>query len=206
MNGLTPEDLVSRVLYRRGSIGFTDISYTAIFDEQFSAWKVYSLWILLKLTKNMLRNMFQPLYRHFGLHHRCFLWSDGYFWIISNNKVFLKSKALWELFLLAILTEFFFIYLKGIKFRGYYILRFSRFLTIFAKFCTRVKFQNYKIPKVNTREIKYLASLNSLVLNIWSKYDIDTRISRFSTDSNEIRVSVTYLITITLINNRKSDI
>lgn len=36
MNGLTPEDLVSRVLYRRGSIGFTDISYTAIFDEQFS--------------------------------------------------------------------------------------------------------------------------------------------------------------------------
>ena len=35
--------------------------------------------------------------------------------------------------------------------------------------------------------------------------DIDTRISLISTYSNEITVSVTYLITITLINNRKTD-
>ena len=48
--------------------------------------------------------------------------------------------------------------------------------------------------------------------NIWSKYDIDTRILHISTGilhistySNEIRVSVTYLITITLIKSRKID-
>ena len=34
-------------------------------------------------------------------------------------------------------------------------------------------------------------------------YDIDVRISHISTSSNKIRVSVTYLITITLISNRK---
>ena len=44
---------------------------------------------------------------------------------------------------------------------------------------------------------------NSLFPNIWSKYDINTRISHISTNINEIRVSVTYLITPTLINKRK---
>ena len=58
------------------------------------------------------------------------------------------------------LNRIFFIYtLKVLNFAVLYFV-------IFAKFCTRVKFQNHKIPKVNTREIKYLASLNSLVLNI----------------------------------------
>ena len=38
------------------------------------------------------------------------------------------------------------------------------------------------------------------------QYDIDTRMLHISTYSHEIRVSVTYLITITLINNRKIDI
>ena len=33
MNGLNPEDLVSRALYRRGPTGFTGISYTEIFDK-----------------------------------------------------------------------------------------------------------------------------------------------------------------------------
>ena len=41
--------------------------------------------------------------------------------------------------------------------------------------------------------------------NIWSKYDIDTRILHISTYNNEIRLSVTYL-TITLISNSKIDI
>ena len=31
--GLNPEDFVSRALYRRGPIGFTAVSCTAIFDE-----------------------------------------------------------------------------------------------------------------------------------------------------------------------------
>ena len=50
-------------------------------------------------------------------------------------------------------------YLKGIKFWRYEISRFSWFLTIFVKFCTRIKFQNHKIAKLNTREIKYFPSL-----------------------------------------------
>ena len=41
----------------------------------------------------------------------------------------------------------------GIKFRDF------RDLTIFAKFCARVKFQNHKIAKLNTCEIKYFPSL-----------------------------------------------
>ena len=44
---------------------------------------------------------------------------------------------------------------------------------------------------------------NTLFPNIWSKYDINTRISHISTNINEIRVSVTYLISPTLINKRK---
>ena len=39
--------------------------------------------------------------------------------------------------------------------------------------------------------------------DIWSKYDIDT-IPHVFTYSNKIRVSVTYLITITFNNNRKN--
>ena len=53
-------------------------------------------------------------------------------------------------------------------------------------------------PKLNTCRV-----WDSLFPNIWSKYDIDTCISHMSTYSNKIRVSVTYLITNTLINNRK---
>ena len=48
------------------------------------------------------------------------------------------------------------IYLKGIKFRGHKILRFSRFLTRIAKLITREKFEDLKIAKLNTREIFYL--------------------------------------------------
>ena len=75
------------------------------------------------------------------------------------------------------------------------ILNFATFAIFdhFAKVCTREKFQNCKIA------IKYLPSLRS-------KHDIDNHMSHISTYSNEIRVSVTYLITITLINNRKIDI
>ena len=47
-NGLTPEDLVSIALYRRGPMGFTGISCTA-------------------------NKIFQYLYEYFGLHYRCFL-------------------------------------------------------------------------------------------------------------------------------------
>ena len=36
-------------------------------------------------------------------------------------------------------------------------------------------------------------------------YDIDTRILDISISSNGVRVSVIYLITITLIKNRKTD-
>ena len=44
---------------------------------------------------------------------------------------------------------------------------------------------------------------NSFFPNISSKYNFDTRISHISTNINEIRVSVTYLITLTLINKIK---
>ena len=74
-------------------------------------------------------------------------------------------------------------------------------MTIFAKFCTHGKSQNQKIAKLNTCRV-----WDSLFPNIWSMHYVDTRISRISTYSNEIRVSVTYLIIITLINNRKIDI
>ena len=33
VNGLTPEDLVSRALNCRGPVGFTGISYIKMFDE-----------------------------------------------------------------------------------------------------------------------------------------------------------------------------
>ena len=33
VNGLTPEDLASKILYRRCPVGFAGISCTAIFDE-----------------------------------------------------------------------------------------------------------------------------------------------------------------------------
>ena len=46
---------------------------------------------------------------------------------------------------------------------------------------------------------------DSLFPNIWSKYDIDTCILHIFTYSKEIRVSVTCLITIAMINNRKID-
>ena len=61
-------------------------------------------------------------------------------------------------------------------------------------------FQNHKIAKLNTAEFEIL-----FFLMFWSKYDIDTRMSHISTYGDEIRVSVTYLITITLINNEKTD-
>ena len=73
-----------------------------------------------------------------------------------------------------------------------------QFLTIFTKFCTYIKFQNQKIAKPNTHKIKYLLSLRFSFPNIWLKCDTDTHISHISTYSTKIRVSVTYLITITL--------
>ena len=88
-------------------------------------------------------------------------------------------------------------YLKGIKFRGYLVSRF-RDLTIFGKFCSREKFQDQNIAKLYTCRV-----WDSLLANIWSKYDDDTHILHISTYGNKIRLSVTYLITITLINNRK---
>ena len=93
-------------------------------------------------------------------------------------------------------------YLKGIKFRS----RYSQFVTIFAKFCTGKKFQNLQIEKLNTHWIKYLPSWDSLFPNIWSKYDTDIGILHISIYGIEIRVSVTYLIPITLISNRNIDI
>ena len=36
VNGLTPEDLVSRALYRSGHLGFSGISHAPIFDEYFN--------------------------------------------------------------------------------------------------------------------------------------------------------------------------
>ena len=113
-----------------------------------------------------------------------------------------------------------------------------QFLTIFAKLCTQKSFKNHKIAELNSCRV-----WDSLFPNIWSKYDIDDRISHISTNSvgtgrklnvhktfrkrlrrllnvlctfnlcpvstgygDEIRVSATYLITITLINNRKNDV
>ena len=113
----------------------------------------------------------------------------------------LSSKYIWSSLMKIILAwHILQRYLKGIKFQGYYISWFSRFLTIFAKFCFRVKFQNLKIAKLNACRV-----CSSLFPNIWSKHDIDTRILRASSCSNETRVSVPYLITITLINNTKID-
>ena len=63
-----------------------------------------------------------------------------------------------------------------------------------------------KVSKPQNCELNTCPVWDSLFSNIWSKYDIDTRISQISSYSNEIRVSVTYLITITLISNRKVDI
>ena len=73
-----------------------------------------------------------------------------------------------------------------------------RFLTIFVKFCTWEKFQNHKTTKLNTCQV-----WDSLFPNIWSGCGFDTRISHISSYRNKIGVSVTYLITITLINDRK---
>ena len=91
--------------------------------------------------------------------------------------------------------------LKAIKFGGNLISWFPHFLTIFTKFCTHEKFQNNEISKLNTCRV-----WDFLFPNIWWKYDIDIRISHVSTYSNKTRVSVTCMMTITLINNRKSDI
>ena len=74
-----------------------------------------------------------------------------------------------------------------------------QFLDVLENISTREKFQNQNIAKSNTRKIKYQSSLRS-------NYDIDARISHISTYSSKNRVSVTYLMTITLINNIKIDI
>ena len=62
-----------------------------------------------------------------------------------------------------------------------------------------------KIAKSNIPKLSTCRVWDSLSPIIWSKYDIDTRVSHMPTYSDEIRASVTYLITITLINNRKID-
>ena len=76
-----------------------------------------------------------------------------------------------------------------------------QFVAIFAKFCDREKSQNHKIVKSNTCRL-----WDFLFPNIWLKYDIDTGISHISSYRNKIRVSVIYLLTVALINNRKIDI
>ena len=80
----------------------------------------------------------------------------------------------------------------------------------FLDFCSfREILYTRKISKPQNREIKYQqdeipAGLQILFFsNIFPKHDIDTRISHISRNNNEIRVSITYLLTITLINKRK---
>ena len=62
----------------------------------------------------------------------------------------------------------------------------------FSRNFVPAQFQNRKIAKLNTRKIITCRIWDSLFLNIWSKYDIDTRISHISTYSNDIRVFVTF--------------
>ena len=77
----------------------------------------------------------------------------------------------------------------------YYIFPLLQFLIIFAKLCTCKMFQNHKIAKLNTHEIKHLLGFRfSFSPNIWLKYDIDTRLVQISTYSNKIRVAITYFI------------
>ena len=93
------------------------------------------------------------------------------------------------------------IYLKGFKFHGHYISWFSLFLTIFAKFWTRVKFQKYNIAKLIPAKLNTCQIWDSLFPNIWSRFDIiATRVSRVYVNN---KIWVSYLITITLINDRK---
>ena len=74
-------------------------------------------------------------------------------------------------------------------------------MTVLAKFCTRKKFLYHKTAKLNPCQV-----WKSLLSNIWSKYGIDICISHISINSNKIRASAIYLITITLFNNRKINI
>ena len=82
----------------------------------------------------------------------------------------------------------------------------------FAIFAIFDQLYPQKVSKPQNREIKYPKKWNtcrvwnSLFPKIWTKYDIDIRTWHISTYSNEIRISVTYLIKITLINNRKINI
>ena len=87
-------------------------------------------------------------------------------------------------------------YLKGIKFRGY---KSSQFLYHFREILFPRKVSKKK--NLNTCQV-----WDYLSLNIWSKYDIDTCVLYMSTYINGIRVFVIYLITNTLIDNRKIDI
>ena len=76
--------------------------------------------------------------------------------------------------------------------------------TIFDYFCKILYLQ--KVSNPQNRKIKYLMSLRFSFPNTWSKFYADNGISQTFTYSNKIRVSETYLITATLINNRKIDI
>ena len=78
--------------------------------------------------------------------------------------------------------------------------------SILVKFCTCEKFRNHKIAKLIHTKCNTCQVWDYLFPNIWSKYDINTHMSYISAYSHETRVSVTYLITITSINNRKIDI
>ena len=99
------------------------------------------------------------------------------------------------------LTEFHSFILKLLNFAYIIFREFCDFWPFSLNYVPAYSFENHKIAKLNTCQL-----WNSLFPNIWSKYDIDTRISRVLRKANEIRYSVTYLITITLINNRKFDI
>ena len=92
--------------------------------------------------------------------------------------------------------------LKVLSFTGIKFCDFRNFWPFWRNFVLYPrKVSNHKIAKLNSCRV-----WDSIFPNIWSKNYVDTRILRISTYSNEIRVSVTYLITITLINNRKIDI
>ena len=90
----------------------------------------------------------------------------------------------------------------GLNLFVYWISRFSQFFTIFTKFRTSIKFQNHIITKLNAAKFEILF----FIIFDQSIKDIDTRILHISAYNNEIRVSATYLITITLINIWKIDI
>ena len=84
-------------------------------------------------------------------------------------------------------------YLTGIL-RVFDFWSFSWSFVNAKSFKTTKRVSNLKLSK---------RDVDSLFPNMLPKHDVDTHISPFSTYSNEIRVPVTYLITVIWINNKK---